>query len=182
MIWDAFCVERARFDRKSTHTTLFLHRAKTSHPVYATLRNEIADEVFALANPDGRYLFVDSVPQNERGLDLLVKWWGDLFRKLGLLADLRDGHGQSLHFASHSMRHTFVFWALNAGLKLQKRRQCRVTLPRGRDYATSFCGSRRMLSASRSRRTLLVDFPGCPRSLPFSRRAAFRTGVFCVKV
>jgi integrase len=84
--------------------------------VYATLRNEIVDEVFALANPDGRYLFVESVPQDERGLDLLVKGWGDLFRKLGLLADLRDDHGQLLHFTSHSMRHTFVFWALNAGL------------------------------------------------------------------
>ena len=115
-IRDAVCIERSRFDRKGTHTTLFLHRAKTSHPVYATLRNEIVDEVFALANPDGRYLFVKSVPPDERGLDLLVKWWGDLFRKLGLLADLRDDHGQPLHFTSHSMRHTFVFWALNAGL------------------------------------------------------------------
>jgi integrase/recombinase XerD len=113
---DAVCIERARFDRKVTHTSLFLHRAKTSQPVYATLRNEIVDEVFALANPDGRYLFVESVPQDERGLDLLVKGWGDLFRKLGLLADLRDDHGQPLHFTSHSMRHTFVFWALNAGL------------------------------------------------------------------
>jgi len=50
-----------------------------------------------------------------RGLDLLVKWWGDLFRKLGLLADLRDDCDQPLHFTSHSRRHTFVFWALNAG-------------------------------------------------------------------
>jgi integrase len=115
-IRDAVCIERSRFDRKGTHTTLFLHRAKTSHTVYATLRNEVVDEVFALANPDGRYLFVESVPQDERGLDLLVKWWGDLFRKLGLLADLRDDHDQPLHFTSHSMRHTFVFWALNAGL------------------------------------------------------------------
>ena len=115
-IRDAVCIERTRFDRKSTHTTLFLHRAKTSHPVYATLRNEIVDEVFASANPDGRYLFVESVPQDERGLDLLVKGWGHLFRKLGLLADLRDDHSQPLHFTSHSMRHTFVFWALNAGL------------------------------------------------------------------
>jgi integrase len=115
-IRDAVCIERARFDRKGTHTLLFLHRAKTSHPVYATLRNEIVDEVFALANPDGRYLFVESVPQDERGLDLLVKGWGDLFRKLGLLANLRDDHDQPLHFTSHGMRHTFVFWALNAGL------------------------------------------------------------------
>ena len=115
-IRDAVCIERARFDRKGTHTSLFLHRAKTSQPVYATLRNEIVDEVFALANPDGRYLFVESVLQDERGLDLLVKGWGDLFRKLGLLADLRDDHGQPLHFTSHSMRHTFVFWGLNAGL------------------------------------------------------------------
>ena len=115
-IRDAVCIERARFDRKRTHTSLFLHRAKTSQPVFGTLRNEIVDEVFALANPDGRYLFVESVPHDERSLDLLVNWWGDLFRKLGLLADLRDDHGQPLHFTSHSMRHTFVFWALNAGL------------------------------------------------------------------
>ena len=115
-IRDAVCIERARFDRKDTHTTLFLHRAKTSHPVYATLRNEVVDQVFALANPDGRYLFVESVPRDERGLDLLVQWWGNLFRKLGLLADLRDDDDQPLHFTSHSMRHTFVFWALNAGL------------------------------------------------------------------
>ena len=115
-IRDAVCIERARFDRRGAHTSLFLHRAKTSQPVYATLRNEIVDEVFALANPDGRYLFVESVPQDERSLDLLVKGWGDLFRKLGLLADLRDDDGQPLHFTSHSMRHTFVFWGLNAGL------------------------------------------------------------------
>jgi integrase len=115
-IRDAVCIECARFDRKGTHTTLFLYRTKTSYPVYVTLRNEIVDEVFALANSDGRYLFVESVPQDERGLDLLVKGWGDLFRKLGLLANLRDDHGQPLHFTSHSMRHTFVFWALNAGL------------------------------------------------------------------
>jgi integrase/recombinase XerD len=115
-IRDAVCIERARFDRKDTHTALFLHRAKTSHPVYAILRNEIVDEVFALANPGGRYLFVESVPQDEHDLDLLVQGWGNLFRKLGLLADLRDDHDQPLHFTSHSMRHTFVFWALNAGL------------------------------------------------------------------
>lgn len=115
-IRDAVCIERSRFDRQGTHTALFLYRAKTSHPVYATLRNEVVQEVFALANPDGRYLFVESVPPDERSLDLL-EGWGNLFRKLGRLADLRDDHHQPfLHFTSHSMRHTFVFWALNAGL------------------------------------------------------------------
>jgi integrase/recombinase XerD len=115
-IRDAVCIERARFERKAGYVSLYLRRAKTGHPVYATLKSEVVDEIFSLANPEGRYLFVDAVPEGERELDSLIKAWGGLFSKLGKLAALKDEHGQSLHFTSHSMRHTFVFWCLNSGL------------------------------------------------------------------
>jgi site-specific recombinase XerD len=116
-IRDAVTIERARFQKNGNgFTNLFLHRAKTGHPVYCTVRDEIVAEIFAGANPEGRWLFVDSVPSGERELDNLIRSWGDLMSKLGRVADLKDENGQPFHFTSHGLRHTFVFWCLNKGM------------------------------------------------------------------
>lgn len=116
-IRDAVTIERARFEQNGNgYCKLFLRRAKTGHPVYATVKGEILKQILAGANAGGRYLFVDAVPDTEKELDALVQSWGVLFRKLGDVAELTDEHGESLKFGSHSMRHTFVFWALNNGL------------------------------------------------------------------
>ena len=116
-IKDAVCIERSRFEQNGDgFYKFFLRRAKTSHAVYATLRADIVEQIFAGGNADGRYLFVDAVPTAERELVNLVKSWGDLFTKLGDTAALTDEHGEPYRVTSHSMRHTFVFWCLNNGL------------------------------------------------------------------
>jgi site-specific recombinase XerD len=116
-IRDAVTVERSRFESNGNGLCkLFLRRAKTGHAVTATLRADVMEQVLAGANAEGRYLFVDEVPTAERDLDNLIKNWGMLFAKLGDAAALTDADGQPFKFTSHSMRHTFVGWALNAGL------------------------------------------------------------------
>jgi integrase/recombinase XerD len=116
-IRDAVCIERARFEKNGKgFYKLLLHRAKTGHPVYATIKTEIIEQVLAGANPEGRYLFVDSVPGGEAELDFMMSRWVVLFTKLGETAALKDENGNDYRVTSHSMRHTFVFWALNNGL------------------------------------------------------------------
>ncbi len=116
-IRDACTIERVRFEPNGHGMTkLFLRRAKTGHPVYCLLKAEVVTEVFAGANPTGRYLFIDELPTTERGMDNLVKKFGDLMRKLGEVADLRDEHDAPYKFTSHALRHSFVLWALNAGM------------------------------------------------------------------
>jgi integrase/recombinase XerD len=116
-IRDAVTIERARCQQNGDgFWKLLIHRAKTGHPVYATIRGEVMEQVVAGANAEGRYLFIDAVPKAERELDSLVQSWGVLFRKLGDVASLKDENGADYGFTSHSMRHTFVFWCLNSGL------------------------------------------------------------------
>jgi integrase/recombinase XerD len=116
-IRDAVTIERARFEANGNgFTKLFLRRAKTGHAVSTTIRTDVMTAILAGANPDGRWLFVNALPTAERDMDNLIKNWGVLFAKLGDVAGLTDEHGAPYHFTSHSMRHTFVFWALNAGL------------------------------------------------------------------
>src|SRR5438552_9471440 len=117
-IRDAVTIERNRFQKNGApgFTKLFLYRAKTGKPVYATLRDELVAEVFSLANPEGRYLFIDAVPTGEAAMNSLVQAWGFRMRKLSALAELRDENGAPYHFTSHALRHSFVLWALNAGL------------------------------------------------------------------
>ena len=114
---DALCIERSRFEPNGDDFfKLFLRRAKTGHPTFATLRADVVEQIFAGANPTGRYLFTDAVPTTEKGMDYLVRSWGYLFSKLDEVADLKDSDGQPYHFTSHSLRHSFVSWALNHGL------------------------------------------------------------------
>lgn len=116
-IRDAVLIERARFEQNGNgYFKLFLRRAKTGNPVFCTLKPEIVKEIFAGANPEGRYLFVDVIPDGWRERDNLLNSWGGLFIKLGEKADLKDEHGLPYRFTSHSLRHTFVFWCLNHGL------------------------------------------------------------------
>jgi site-specific recombinase XerD len=116
-IRDAVSIERARFQENGDgYWKFFLRRAKTGHAVYATLKGEIMKRVLVGANADGRYLFIDELPDTEKDMDALVQSWGVLFRKLGEVAELTDENGEAYHFSSHSMRHTFVFWCLNNGL------------------------------------------------------------------
>jgi len=116
-IRDAVTIERTRFELNgSGFYKLFLRRAKTGHPVYCTLKAGVMKQMFSGASPDGRWLFVDSVPGGEKELDALVQSWGVLFRKLGEVAALTDADGAPYRFTSHSLRHSFVLWALNAGM------------------------------------------------------------------
>ena len=116
-IRDAVTIERTRFQANGDgFWKLLLYRAKTGHPVFATIKADVMQQVLAGANTESRYLFVDAVPTGERDLDKLVQTWGGLFSKLGDLAALTDENGEAYRFSSHSMRHTFVFWCLNNGL------------------------------------------------------------------
>jgi len=116
-IRDAVQIERNRFQKNGTpgFTKLFLYRAKTGQPVYCTLRNELVAEVFSLANPEGRYLFIDAVPDSEAAMDALVQTWIFRMGKLNAVAELKDEHGAPYRFSSHALRHTFVYWCLNLG-------------------------------------------------------------------
>ena len=60
-----------------------LQRAKTDHEVNATVRNEVAEQIMAGAKPDGRYLYIDAVPEGEKELDALVQMWALRMKKLG---------------------------------------------------------------------------------------------------
>ena len=116
-IRDAVCLERSRFEQNGNgFSKLFLRRAKTGHPVYCTLKDDILKQVLAGASPKGRYLFVESVPEGEKELDNMVQVWGFLMRKLGEVAKLKDEQNLTIRFHSHMLRHTFVYWCLNNGL------------------------------------------------------------------
>lgn len=116
-IRDAVCIERSRFEQNGNgFSKLFLRRAKTGHPVYCTLKDDILKQVFSGANPNGPHLFVQSVPEGEKDLDNMVQAWGSLARKLGEVAKLKDEQNQPIRFHSHMLRHTFVYWCLNNGL------------------------------------------------------------------
>lgn len=116
-IRDAVCLERSRFEQNGNgFSKLFLRRAKTGHPVYCTLKGDVLKQVLAGANPKGRYLFVESVPEGEKELDNMVQTWGSLMRKLGETAELKDEQNQPVRFHSHMLRHTFVYWCLNHDL------------------------------------------------------------------
>jgi integrase/recombinase XerD len=107
-------VERSDFQRvNESFYTLHIKRAKTDNAVFCTLEAPLVDEIFAGANPAGRYLFVSSVPTTEGGMNNLVHQWGTLFSEVSDLAGLVDHNGEPYPFTSHSMRHTFVFWCLN---------------------------------------------------------------------
>jgi integrase len=113
-IRDAVTIERSRFEPNGEGLyRLYLRRAKTGNPVYCTLDGKIAKEI--LESPQsGRYLFVESVPEGEHELDMLVQQWGALLnKKLDSVADLKNDEGNDFHFTSHMLRHTFVRWCLD---------------------------------------------------------------------
>lgn len=116
-IRDAVTIERSRFEQNGNGLyRLLLRRAKTNHPVYCTLMADIAEEVLSSSPETNRYVFINSVPEGERELDNLIQQWGNFFRKLSDVADLKNTEGQAIEFTSHWMRHTFVKWCLNSGL------------------------------------------------------------------
>jgi len=117
-IRDAVTVERTAFTNVGNGKfKISLHRAKTGKPVYGRLRADILERIFAGANPDGRFLFIDSLPVGERAMDNEIAKWGTLFSKLGACADLKDEEtGDAFDFGSHCLRHTFVFACICAGL------------------------------------------------------------------
>lgn len=116
-IRDAVCIERARFEKSGKEFwKVFLRRAKTGHPVFCTLKSDILEQIMAGANPNGRWLFVERVPEGEKELDNMVQTWATLMRNLGEVAQLKDEHDSPIKFHSHMLRHTFVSWCLHHGL------------------------------------------------------------------
>lgn len=115
-IRDAVCIERKRFEKNGDgFWQLFLRRAKTGHKVFCTITDETYTAIMAGAK-SGRYLFVDSVPENERELNIMINRWGELFGKLADIADIKDAEGEALRPTSHWLRHTFVRWCLDHDL------------------------------------------------------------------
>ncbi len=57
---------------------MFLRRAKTGDPVYCTLKPETVEQVLSVANPRGRYVFLEHVPHEEKELERMVQGWGGL--------------------------------------------------------------------------------------------------------
>ncbi len=114
---DGVCIERKQFEKiNDDFYRVFLHRAKTGEPVYCVLRAELVEQIFAGANPCGRYLYIEALPQTEKEMDNLAQQWGKLFGRVSEVAGLVDEHGEPYPFTSHSMRHTFVYWCLNHGI------------------------------------------------------------------
>jgi site-specific recombinase XerD len=105
---DAVLMAHESFTRGEQFTNIFLHRAKTGQPVYGILRNEVADEIFSLANPSGKYLIVDAIPENERELGNLVQYWTHMLNRAGKSVDAG--------FGSHWLRHTFAARLFEAGM------------------------------------------------------------------
>jgi integrase/recombinase XerD len=65
-IRDALFIERARFIENGVSWKMQLRRAKTGHAVYCRITKEVMAEIFAGANPEGRFLFVHDVPTGEK--------------------------------------------------------------------------------------------------------------------
>jgi integrase/recombinase XerD len=119
-IRDAVTIERSRFEPNGEGLyRLYLRRAKTGNPVYCTVDGIIAKEI--LKSPQsGRYLFVESVPEGEHELDMLIQQWGALLnKKLDTVANLKDDEGNDFHFTSHMLRHTFVRWCLDMEIPIE---------------------------------------------------------------
>lgn len=118
-IKDAVSIERSKLTENGDgFWKVELNRAKTGHAVFGVIRVDIAAEVLAGANPTGRYLFTE-LPLHEfdeRAMDNYVSNWNNLFVKLGECADLKDENGEAIRFTSHFLRHSFVAWAIMAGL------------------------------------------------------------------
>jgi hypothetical protein len=73
--------------------------------------------VLAGAKPNGKYLFIDSLPTKENELKNAVEYFGGRFVKLGELADIRDEHDAKIKVGSHGLgRHSFVLMCLNADM------------------------------------------------------------------
>ena len=114
---DAVTIERAAFQKNGGgFWKLHLYRAKTGHEVVATLENEVVEQVFAGANPSGKFLFIDALPETEKEMDALAKRWSALFSKLGEVADIKNADGSLFHFGSHCLRHSWAAFCLLSGL------------------------------------------------------------------
>ncbi len=114
---DAVTIERAAFQKNGGgFWKLHLYRAKTGHEVVATLEKEVVEQVFAGANPSGKFLFIDALPETEKEMDALAKRWSALFSKLGEVADIKNADGSLFHFGSHCLRHSWAAFCLLSGL------------------------------------------------------------------
>lgn len=115
---DAVCCERNVFEPMPNGTfRMYLRRAKTGKPVHNYLSAETMAAVLAGAKPNGKCLFIDSLPTKENELKNAVEYFGGRFVKLGELADIRDEHDAKIKVGSHGLgRHSFVLMCLNADM------------------------------------------------------------------
>jgi integrase/recombinase XerD len=116
-IRDAVTIERSKFEKNGQgFWQLFLRRSKTGKPVYCTLSEATHSEIMKGAKKRGRYLFVDSLPITEKGMNNMVQSWGEMYQKLADVAKITDEQGEAIRPTSHWMRHSFVFWCLQNDL------------------------------------------------------------------
>jgi integrase/recombinase XerD len=110
---DAVTIERSKFEKNGDgFWRLFLRRSKTGKPVYCTLLAETYRAIMHGGNKSGRYLFINSLPNNEKHLYNLVQTWGSKYQRLADLAEITDEQDEPIRPTSHWMRHSFVFWCL----------------------------------------------------------------------
>lgn len=112
-IRDALTVERARFTKQASGWyRLLLRRAKTGVAVFVSLAPEVVAEILAIKPVSERYLFWDGKENKET----LVKRYGEAYRRVSELSELKDENGQPLGFHSHMLRDTFAVWCFLQGM------------------------------------------------------------------
>jgi integrase/recombinase XerD len=112
-IRDALTVERKEFTKQASGWyRLFLRRAKTGVEVYVSLAPAVAEEILGITPVSDRWLFWDG----KEDRDSIVQRYGNAYRRVSALAELKDEHGNPLEFHSHMLRDTFAVWCFTQGM------------------------------------------------------------------
>lgn len=120
-IRDAVTLERDRLSQDPLDGTerIMLYQAKTGEPVYCPIPPHVAELLRTVPpgpSPSPRYFFWSG-----NGLaKSAVSDWQRSYRKLFLLADLRENDGQPKRCHPHMFRDTFAVESLVAGMRVEE--------------------------------------------------------------
>ena len=113
-IGDAVTLERSRL----VGNNIFLYQAKTGTPVYVPLPPNVAQKLRNVPpgkNPNARYFFWTGINR-----EAAARGWGNSFRRLFKLADLREDDGSPKRCHPHMLRDTFAVENLLAGMPMDQ--------------------------------------------------------------